>query len=385
MSRSLPSVSFGPSGRILFGRGRAAEAPALIAASALRVVLVHGRDPARSAWLRDGLAAHGVGVTAIACPGEPSLPLLESALAAAREAAPDAVVALGGGAAIDMAKALAALIPQATAPLDHLEVVGRGLPLGAAPLPCIALPTTAGTGAEVTKNAVIGVPEHRRKVSLRDERMVPRLALVDPALTDRLPRSVTLASGLDALTQVIEPYLSAKANPFTDALCRQAIPMALPALLALMEGEDADARDALAWVSLSGGLALANAGLGAVHGFAGPIGGRTDAAHGAICGALLPPVLEALAARAEPGSELARRISEVAGWIGAALDVGPRDAVAALARTAQAHGLPPLSRLGVPPEDHDALAQDARVSSSMKASAVAFTHEELVGMLRAAG
>ena len=184
---------------------------------------------------------------------------------------------------------------------------------------------------------------------------------------------------------MIEPYLSAKANPLTDALCRQAIPMALPALLALIEHEDADARDALAWVSLSGGLALANAGLGAVHGFAGPIGGRTDAAHGAICGALLAPVLDALAARAEPGSELARRVAEVAGWIGTALGVASSGAFEALARTAHALGLPRLSMLGVSPVDHGALAEDARTSSSMKASAVAFTHEELVEMLRAAG
>jgi alcohol dehydrogenase class IV len=141
------------------------------------------------------------------------------------------------------------------------------------PLPMVALPTTAGTGAEVTRNAVIGVPEARRKVSLRDPAMLPRLALVDPALTDGCPWGVTLASGLDALTQVIEPYLCTRANPMTDALCRAAIPLALPALMRLDEAEDPAARDAMAYVSLSGGLALANAGLGAVHGLAGVIGG----------------------------------------------------------------------------------------------------------------
>lgn len=381
----LPSFTFGPSGRILFGRGRAAEAPALVAEMARRVVLVHGRDQSRAGWLIEALSEAGVGVFALACPGEPTLPLLESALATARETAPEAVVALGGGAAVDFGKALAALIPQATTPLDHLEVVGRGLPLARDPLPCLALPTTAGTGAEVTKNAVIGVPEHRRKVSLRDARMVPRVAIVDPALTDRLPRAVTLASGLDALTQVVEPYLSHRANPFTDALCRAAIPRALPALLGLMEREDAGARDEMAFVSLSGGLALAHAGLGAVHGFAGPIGGRTEAAHGAICGALLAPVLEALSGKAEAGSELVRRLDEVSGWLAAGLGVASADAFPALANAAHAAGLPRLAALGVRPEDHDTLAEDARVSSSMKASPVAFTTGELVEILRAAG
>ncbi|MGP9821487.1 iron-containing alcohol dehydrogenase [Salinarimonas sp. NSM] len=380
----LPSFTFGPSGQILFGRGCATQAPGLVAAMARRVVVVHGRDPARARWLLDGLRAEGVAVGALACPGEPTLPLLEAALATARAATPDAVVAIGGGAAIDMAKALAALIPQETAALDHLEVVGRGLPLGADPLPCIALPTTAGTGAEVTKNAVVGVPEHRRKVSLRDPRMVPRLAMVDPALTDGLPKAVTLASGLDALTQVVEPYLSARANPFTDALCRAAIPLALPALATLMEREDADARDAMAFVSLCGGLALAHAGLGVVHGLAGPIGGLSDAPHGAVCGALLPHALDALAARAEPGSAFVARVAEVREILGAALGVAPEQAPAALASFSRASGLPGLVALGVDRADFATLAEMAATSSSMKASAIAFTPDALVALLDAA-
>ncbi|WP_029031599.1 iron-containing alcohol dehydrogenase [Salinarimonas rosea] len=380
----LPSFTFGPSGQIVFGRGRAAEAPGLVAAMARRVVLVHGRDSARAGWLHEGLVACGVAVTALGCPGEPTLPLLEDALETARAFAPDAVVAIGGGAAIDLGKALAALIPQETAPLDHLEVVGRGLPLGRAPLPCIALPTTAGTGAEVTKNAVVGVPEHRRKVSLRDARMVPRLAIVDPALTDGLPRAPTLASGLDALTQVIEPYLSARANPFTDALCRAAIPLALPALARLMEAEDADARDAMAFVSLCGGLALAHAGLGVVHGLAGPIGGLADAPHGAVCGALLPHALEALDAAAAPGSELARRLAEVRPDLAPALGVSPEETPRALAAFSARHGLPGLAALGVDPADHETLAEMAETSSSMKASAIAFDAPALVAVLRAA-
>ena len=266
--------------RILFGRGEAAKAPGLIRAFGPRGVVVHGATPARAAWLVEAL---GPQTLALPCAGEPILAGLEAALAAARRHRPDWVVAVGGGAVLDLGKALAALVPAPDGPMEHLEVVGKGLALKADPLPFIAIPTTAGTGAEVTKNAVIGLPDLGRKVSLRDDRMVARLAIVDPALTDHCPKAVTLASGLDAVTQVIEPFVSIKATPYTDALARPAISTGLQALMQLMQGENAGARDRLAWVSLCGGLALANAGLGAVHGLAGVIGGLTGAAHGAIC------------------------------------------------------------------------------------------------------
>ncbi|MCX8509500.1 MAG: iron-containing alcohol dehydrogenase, partial [Rhodobacteraceae bacterium] len=254
--------------RILFGRGQARQAGPAIAAYGRRVLLIHGANPARADGLAGALAQEGCALTRIACAHEPDLPLLEKTLEVARDRACDLVVSLGGGAAIDLGKAIAALAPQSTPPLDHLEAVGPALPLLAAPLPFVALPTTAGTGAEVTWNAVIDCPAHRRKVSLRDARMVARLAIIDPALTDHCPRAVTLASGLDAITQVIEPYLTPRATPYTDALCEKAIPSGLAALRRLMQAEDREARDQMAWVSLSGGLALANAGLGAVHGLA---------------------------------------------------------------------------------------------------------------------
>ena len=287
--------------RILFGRGEAAKTAGIAAGFGGRVLVIHGRDARRAEWLLRDLGAKGLAVEALPCGKEPDLPMLEAALVAARTFAPDLVIAIGGGAVLDLGKALAALIPASGGVMDHLEVIGKGLPLTVAPLPFVALPTTSGTGSEATKNAVIDVPAHRRKVSLRDDRMVARVAIVDPALTDGAPRGVTLASGLDALTQVIEPYVSRRANLATDALSRAAIPQGIAALVTLMEREDPAARDALAWVSLSGGIALANAGLGAVHGFAGVIGGMTGAAHGAICGALLPFVIEANRAAVPPG------------------------------------------------------------------------------------
>jgi alcohol dehydrogenase class IV len=365
--------------RILFGRGEAAKAPGLIRAFGARGVLVHGANPARAGWLVAGL---GPDVLTIGCSGEPTLPDLLAALNLARAHRPDWVVALGGGAALDMGKALAGLIPAPGDPMQHLEIVGQALPLTAAPLPFIALPTTSGTGAEVTKNAVIGLPDHGRKVSLRDEGMIARLAIVDPALTDGCPWPVTLASGLDAVTQVIEPYVSIKATAYTDALTRPVIGPGLAALRRLEAGEDAEARDRLAWTSLCGGLALSNAGLGAVHGFAGVIGGMTGAAHGAICGALLGPVLAANRAAADGVARA--RLDEVCGILADVLGSTASDAPAVLQAWARGAGLPDLLALGVTHDMHAAIVEASLMASSMKGNPVALTITALRNALAAA-
>lgn len=359
-------------GRILFGRGEAAKAPALIHAFGPRGIVVHGANPARAAWLVEALGAESLGLP---CVGEPTLADLEAALIEARQHRPDWVVALGGGAAIDLGKALAALIPAPDGPMAHLEVVGQGLPLTADPLPFIALPTTAGTGAEVTKNAVIGLPNLGRKVSLRDDRMVARLAIVDPALTDGCPKTVTLASGLDAVTQVIEPFVSAKATPYTDALTRPAIGLGLTALMRLMDGEETEARDRMAWVSVCGGLALANAGLGAVHGLAGVIGGMTGAAHGAICGALLGPVLQVN--RAATTGTARARVDAVCAALAEVLGGSAEGAPAALGAWARAEGLPGLAALGLGEDQHAKVVAAARDTSSMKGNPVRLSDVQL--------
>ncbi len=369
--------------RTIFGRGEAAKAPALIAAFGPRGVLVHGASASRSVWLADALGALGCTVLALPCGGEPTLAMLDAATAAARSHRPDWVAALGGGAAIDLGKALAALIPATGGALDHLEVVGRALPLTTPPLPFIALPTTAGTGAEATKNAVIGLPDHGRKVSLRDDAMFAALAIVDPALTDHCPRAVTLASGLDAVTQVIEPYISSKATPYTDALTRPAIAAGLAALSRLMQAEDPDARDALALTSLTGGMALANAGLGVVHGLAGVIGGITPAAHGAICGVLLGPALAMNRARTTGPARA--RIDDICATIAATLGGTAQDAPETLSAWAAAHGLPPLTAQGLPAARHAEVASAAQSSSSMKGNPVPLSLPELMNILDRAG
>lgn len=376
----MPPFAIAMPQRILFGRGEATKAPSLIHAFGARGLIVHGANPARAQWLIDALHAAGVQTLALPCVSEPTLPMLEAAIALARPFRPDWVTAIGGGAALDLGKALAALIPAPGTPLDHLEVVGKALPLAAPTLPFIAIPTTSGTGAEATKNAVIGLPDHGRKVSLRDDRMLARIALVDPALTDHTPRATTLASGLDAVTQVIEPYVSSKATPFTDALTAPAIPQGLHALKRLMETEDPAARDALAHVSLTGGIALANAGLGAVHGLAGVIGGLTPAPHGAICGALLAPILRLNRARAT--GTTAQRLDMVFAHIATTLGGRAEDAPETLATWARAAGLPGLTKQGLPPALHQQIAEAALTSSSMKGNPVPLTLRDLIQALQ---
>lgn len=379
----MTAFAFATADMIRFGRGEAVQAVPALVALGKTVLLVTGATPARAGWLKDALEAEGVAVTVFSVAKEPDVALIESGVAVARVAQATAVITIGGGAVIDAGKAIAALTPATRPMLDHLEVVGQGLPLDVAPLPFAALPTTAGTGAEVTKNAVISVPDAQRKVSLRDPRMLPTLAIVDPALTDNCPRGVTLASGLDAVTQVIEPYLSSKANPLTDTICRDAIPKGLVAIQQIMASEDPDARDALAWVSMCGGLALANSGLGVAHGLAGPLGGLTNAAHGAICGALLP---HGLRANAEAGNDpvLQVRIAEVQGWIAQAFGGAAEDAVETLHHWSRKAGLPGLDAQGITDAARAKAARDAVSSSSMKANPVALTEEQLLNLMERA-
>ena len=248
----------------------------------------------------------------------------------------------------------------------------------------MAIPTTAGTGAEVTKNAVIAVPDAGRKVSLRDQRMLPDLAIVDPALTDNAPREVTLASGLDALTQVVEPYLTPRANPLTDALCQAAIPMALRALQRLAAGEDPSARDDMCFVSLCGGMALANAGLGAVHGLAGVIGGRLGAPHGLICGRLLGPVLvENHQALLDEGAPV-HRFAELGGWMSAAWEVSQAAPFGDLSVLLDRWEVPRLSQWMTQQTDLAAIAEEAAAASSMKANPCVLSQAALVRIMRAA-
>lgn len=373
----MTAFAFLTATEILFGRGEAAQAAPRIKAFGNDVFLLHG-SAARADWLAAALAAQGCAVRRFVVLGEPDIAMIEAATMAAKGA--QVIVSLGGGAVIDAGKAVAAMVPASRPLMDHLEVIGKSLPLDQQPLPFVAIPTTAGTGAEVTRNAVIGCPAHSRKVSLRDKRMLPALAIIDPALTDDTPKHITLASGLDAITQVIEPYICNRANRLTDALCRDVIPQGLCALRRLMVNEDAQARDDMAWVSLCGGLALSNAGLGVIHGLAGPLGGLIAAPHGAICGTLLPHGLALNAVRA---ADLAR-IRQVIGWIAEAFETTPENALKTLSKWSREHGLPRLAQMGFTPQHLHQAAEAAATSSSMQANPARLTASDLAILMATA-
>ena len=274
----MRSFEFATAGRILFGCGTFAQLEDIVAGYGKRALIVTGKRPAA-----------GIKGPCFSVASEPTIALVREGVDAFREAQCDCVVSIGGGSAIDAGKGIAAVAANSGDLLDYLEVIGKGQPLPSAPYPFIAVPTTAGTGSEVTRNAVLGSPEQGVKVSLRSPLMLPRAAIVDPELTLGLPPAITASTGLDALTQLIEPYVSSRANPFTDSLCLDGIRCASMSLSrAYTEGRDVEARTGMAYASLLGGLALANAGLGVVHGLAAPIGGMFDAPHGAVCAAILP-------------------------------------------------------------------------------------------------
>jgi alcohol dehydrogenase class IV len=379
----VSGFEFATATRIVFGAGRLAEAPeAVKSLGGHKVLLVTGRDPRRAEPLREGLARLGLPSVTFAVEGEPTVELAREGTAIAVSNGCDAVVAFGGGSALDAGKAIAALAANGGDPLDYLEVVGRGQALTKPSLPLVAIPTTAGTGSEVTRNAVLGVKDAQVKASLRSPLMLPRLALVDPDLLAGAPPAVLASSGLDALSQLLEPFLSARSNPLTDALAREGLGRSARSLRrAVLEGPDAAAREDLALASLFGGLCLANAGLGAVHGFAAPVGGMFDAPHGAVCAALLPATLEvnlrALRARA-PAHPALPRFQEVAVLLTGRAEARAEDGIAWVKELCQALAVPGLGHYGLTEADMPRLVARARAASSMKANPLVLTDEELM-------
>ena len=379
---------FAAAARILFGPGTMKEVAPVAASWGRRALVVTGNHVERAAPLIEQLKAHGVEAATFTVSGEPTTETAVAGVACAKEQAGEIVIALGGGSVLDTGKAIAALLTNGGDLLDYLEVIGRGRSLTLPSAPCIAIPTTAGTGSEVTRNAVVASPEHRVKVSLRSPHMLPRLAVVDPELTYSLPPAVTASTGLDALTQLIEPYVSHSANPLTDALCREGMQRVARSLRkACDDGQDAAAREDLALASLFGGLALANAKLGAVHGFAGPLGGLFPAPHGAVCARLLPIVMEAnvraLQTRA-PDSLALKRYDEAARLLTGNLQAAASDGVAWVRELCAALAIPPLSHSGVTEADFSTIVAQAQKASSMKGNPLPLTDEELREVLRQA-
>ncbi len=374
--------------RVIFGPGAIRQVGSLAAGFGRRALAVTGRDVERAAPVLEQLRAQGVAATVFAVAGEPTVAGVGQGAAQAVQIAAELVVACGGGSPLDAAKAIAALATNGGQPLDYMEVVGRGQPLAKPSLPLIAIPTTAGTGSEVTRNAVLTSPEHGVKASMRSFSMVPRIAVVDPELTYGLPPAVTASTGLDALTQLVEPFTCNRTNPLVDALCREGLGRVARSLRrAWSHGRDAAAREDMALASLFGGFALANAGLGAVHGFSGVIGGMFRAPHGAVCAALLPHVMavnrRALQERA-PDSPLAARYEEVARLLTGNPAASAEEGVAWVARLARDLDVPSLAACGVKAEHVPLIVERAAAASGTKANPIELTRAELAEILRRA-
>jgi alcohol dehydrogenase class IV len=379
------AFEFATAGRILFGPGTLSQVGPAAAGMGRRALVVTGVTEARTQPVLDLLRQHDLTTTAFPVADEPTTELIRSGVQRATEAGCDVVIGFGGGSAIDTGKAIAAMLTNPGALLDYLEVIGGGKTISQPAAPMIAVPTTAGTGAEVTRNAVLASPEHRVKVSMRSPLMLPRLAVVDPELTHSVPPAVTASTGLDALTQVLEPYVSSRANPLIDALVKEGMARAARSLRRAYEhGDDAAAREDMALVSLFGGLALANAGLGAVHGFAGPLGGMFHAPHGAICARLLPFVMEvnvrALRAR-QPESQALRRYDEIARILAGDARADAADGAAWVMELCAALGVPPLSAYGMTAADVPVLVEKGAAASSMKGNPLPLTPDEMAEIL----
>lgn len=382
------NFEFATATRIIFGDGSASQLAALARDLGSHALLFTDDQPERVGDLLQSLKQAGLRHTLFPVTGEPSVDLVNRAQAKALSAGCDLVISIGGGSVIDSGKATAALAPNAGDALDYLEVIGAGRKLQAAPLPFVALPTTAGTGAEVTKNAVLASPEHRAKVSLRDNRMLADIAIVDPRLTHSMPPAVTASTGMDALAQVLEPYVSCFANPLADGFCVEGLRRAGRSLRTVYaEPENAAARSDMALTSLLGGLALANAKLGAVHGFAGVLGGMFHAPHGAVCAALLPPVIKAnmrALQERQPDNAALRRFDAAAQCLLQDPSATAADAMRWIEATSARFAIPGLGAYGIEAQDFDRIVEQSAVSSSMKGNPLPLEQAELHAILHEA-
>ena len=376
---------FATATRIIFGRETAKDTGSIVGKMGRRAFVITGRSVERAQPLIRQLKSTGIAVTQFSIPEEPTTQLALAAVEEARRQICDMVIGIGGGSVLDTGKVVAALLTNSGQLMDYLEVIGKGQALKQKSAPFIAIPTTAGTGTEVTSNSVLDSPEHRVKVSMRSPYMLPYLAIIDPELTYSMPRRTTAVTGLDAFTQLLEAFVSVHANPLTDGICREGLQRAARSLgRVYLDGKDVAARRDMCLASLFGGLALANAKLGAVHGFAGPLGGMYHAAHGALCAGLLPFVMaaniKALQSRA-PDALALDRYDEVARLITGLPAARAADGIAWVRNLYQQLEVRPLAAHGIAVGDFADIVAKASRASSMRGNPIVLTEEELLEIL----
>jgi alcohol dehydrogenase class IV len=380
------NFEFATAARLVFGPGSIGNIGALLAPLGRRALVTTGKRSEHAAPLLKAMAGQNLEAVTFTVAGEPTIELVQQGVQAARKAGCDLVIGFGGGSSLDAAKAIAAMLTNPGDLLDYLEVIGNGRPLPLAPAPFVAVPTTAGTGAEVTRNAVLTSRQHQVKVSLRSPMLLARLVVIDPELTYTMPAAVTASTGMDALTQLIEPFVSNAANPITDAFCREGMSRIARSLgTAYANGTDTAAREDMAIASLLGGLALANAKLGGVHGLAGVLGGMFHAPHGAICAALLPHVMAANVQALgcpQPDSQFLHRYREVARILTGSPAATAADGVAWVRSLCRQLNIPGLSGFGLAAENFPAVIAQAALASSMKGNPVKLTPEDMAAILK---
>lgn len=378
------SFEFATAMQVIFGNGTVSKIPQLLQGKGQNIFLVTGKNPLRAKFLTENLEAEGFSVFSFRVEKEPDTGMISNGAKLAREMTCDAVVGFGGGSVIDSAKAIAALVPNKGELPEYLEVIGQGKKLKEKPLPFIAVPTTAGTGAEVTKNAVIHSPEHHVKVSLRSPLMFPDVAVVDPELTLSMPPEITATTGMDALTHLLETFVSNQSNPFIDMFCREGMRRISASLKKVFDkGDDLKAREDMAFAALLGGLALANVKLGAVHGFAGPMGGMFPVPHGAVCAALLPAVMEVnlKVLEEQKQQQILEKYDEVAQILTGNSKARAADGIQWAKDMVNYLKIPRLSLFGLSVSDFPVLVEKAKKASSMKGNPVVLNDDQLAEIL----
>ncbi len=377
---------FSTATQIIFGPDTIKEVLSIISEIGKCAFVVTGHNTKRANPLLELLKNRGIEVVTFNVSEEPTTTLVYKGVQKARSRECTSVIGIGGGSVIDTGKAVAALLTNSGELVDYLEVIGRGKQLAKPPATYIAIPTTAGTGTEVTRNAVIKSQDHHVKVSMRSPLLLPRLAVIDPVLTYSMPPNVTASTGLDALTQLMEVYVSNKANLVTDSISRKGLQrVAISLLRAYENGNDKAARENMSLASLFGGIGLANAKLGAVHGFAGVLGGMFYAPHGVICARLLPFVMEsnvsALQARC-PDSNALERYKKIAKILTGKNTANVSDGIKWVQNLCFKLKVPPLAEFGLKETDFPTVIEKSKKASSMKGNPIALTDTELSEILK---
>lgn len=382
------SFEFATANKIIFGAGTALQTGKLASGFGHKALVVFGKSFLKSDPIMQDLKAHGIQCECFRITKEPTVPMVMAGINMARSAACDVIIAIGGGSVIDSGKVIAALLTNQGDLYDYLETIGKGQAIKNAPAPFLALPTTAGTGAEVTCNSVLISPEHEVKVSMRSHLMLPKIAIIDPELTYSMPPSITANTGMDAITQLMEAFVSRDSNPLTDGICREGLMRAAGSLeKVFLDSNNIKAREDMCIASLFGGIALANAKLGAVHGIAGPLGGMYPSSHGGVCGRLLPFVMATNIAALKnrfPASDALTRYKEIARMVTGNLKASALEGVIWVQNLCDSMGVPPLSRYGVLEKDIDRIVERSQKASSMRGNPVQLKKEELQDILQQA-